>query len=67
MVKAVGNVVTDKSAMDTSGVCDPVWIHTEPYSNRPKFAALSGDMECDVCIVGSGISGISTAYELVKR
>lgn len=67
MVSAVGKVVDDKSAMDTSGICDPVWIHTEPYSNRPRFSPLEKDLECDVCVIGSGISGVSTAYELVKR
>lgn len=53
--------------MLTSGAEDPVWIHTEPYSNRPRFPKLSEDLETEVCIVGSGISGISIAYELVKR
>jgi len=24
-------------------------------------------MEADVCVIGSGITGVSTAYELVKR
>lgn len=62
-----GIVEHEKSAFDTSGVTDPVWIHTEPYSNRPKFDTLKADMECDVCIIGSGITGVSTAYELVKR
>jgi len=53
--------------MRTSGSTDPVWIHTEPYSNRSHYPALNKDIEVDVAIVGSGISGISTAYELVKR
>jgi len=53
--------------MGTSGETDAVWIHKEPYSNRPKFPKLSQDLETDVCIVGSGISGISIAYELVTR
>lgn len=53
--------------MHTSGANDPVWVHKEPYSNRPKFPKLTKDIETDVCIIGSGISGISTAYELVIR
>jgi glycine/D-amino acid oxidase-like deaminating enzyme/nitrite reductase/ring-hydroxylating ferredoxin subunit len=53
--------------MRTSGETDPVWIHTEPYSNRPKFPQLKQDLETDVCVIGSGISGISIAYELVIR
>lgn len=54
-------------AQITSGALDSVWIHTDPYSNRPKFDALSKDIETDVCIVGSGIAGMSIAYELVAR
>jgi glycine/D-amino acid oxidase-like deaminating enzyme/nitrite reductase/ring-hydroxylating ferredoxin subunit len=53
--------------MRTSGETDAVWIHKEPYSNRPKFNKLDRDLETDVCIIGSGISGISIAYELVTR
>jgi glycine/D-amino acid oxidase-like deaminating enzyme len=51
----------------TSGETDPVWIHTEPYSYRPSFPKLEENIETDVCIVGAGIAGIQTAYELVKR
>ena len=32
-----------------------------------KAGPLAGDEECDVAVVGSGIAGISTAYELCKR
>lgn len=56
-----------KHAMHTSGETDPVWIHKMPYSNIPTFSKLDRDLETDVCIVGAGISGISTAYELVTR
>ncbi|KAF7193857.1 putative Rieske 2Fe-2S iron-sulfur protein YhfW [Pseudocercospora fuligena] len=51
----------------TSGFTEPVWVHTEPYSNRPEFSKLNRDVETDVAIVGSGISGIQSAYELVTR
>lgn len=54
-------------ALKTSGENDPVWIHKEPYSNRPRFPKLNKDLETDVCVIGSGIAGISTAYELVTR
>lgn len=53
--------------MRTSGETDAVWVHSEPYSNRPQFSKLDKNLETDVCIVGSGISGISTAYELVTQ
>ena len=54
-------------AMKTSGDTDAVWVQTEPYSHRPKFPKLDKDVSADVCIIGSGIVGISTAFELVKR
>lgn len=53
--------------MKTSGETDAVWVHTEPYSNRPGFSKLTQDRETDVCVIGAGITGISTAYELVTR
>ena len=53
--------------MKTSGETDPVWIHRDPYSNRPQFPKLTKDLETEVCVIGGGISGISTAYELVSR
>ena len=53
--------------MVTSGETDPVWIHKEPYSRYPQFSKLTKDLHTDVCVVGSGIAGISTAYELVTR
>lgn len=60
-------VADPKQFMRTSGETDAVWIHTDPYSNRPQFSKLDRDLETDVCIIGSGISGISIAYELVTR
>eukprot|EP01053_Blabericola_migrator_P008422 Blabericola_migrator_1__8421@NODE_438_length_8472_cov_502_790006_g344_i0_p1_GENE_NODE_438_length_8472_cov_502_790006_g344_i0NODE_438_length_8472_cov_502_790006_g344_i0_p1_ORF_typecomplete_len541_score84_75DAO/PF01266_24/6_2e42Rieske/PF00355_26/4_4e03Rieske/PF00355_26/1e13Pyr_redox_3/PF13738_6/9_1e06Pyr_redox_3/PF13738_6/0_023Pyr_redox_2/PF07992_14/1_8e05Pyr_redox_2/PF07992_14/7_4NAD_binding_8/PF13450_6/1_1e06FAD_binding_3/PF01494_19/3_6e06Thi4/PF01946_17/4e06NAD_binding_9/PF13454_6/0_0064NAD_bin len=51
----------------TSGSNDSVWVHKDPYSNRPSFPKLTEDVETSVCIVGAGIVGISLAYELVRR
>ncbi|TDZ46106.1 putative Rieske 2Fe-2S iron-sulfur protein YhfW [Colletotrichum trifolii] len=53
----------------TSGATDAVWVHNDNYANRPgpDVKALTGDIEADVCIVGSGIAGVSIAYELVTR
>jgi glycine/D-amino acid oxidase-like deaminating enzyme/nitrite reductase/ring-hydroxylating ferredoxin subunit len=32
----------------------------------PDSAPLQGDRECDVAVIGSGIAGMSTAYELAR-
>jgi len=53
--------------MATSGETEPVWVHTEPYSNRPKFSQLKQNTSADVCVIGSGIAGIQSAFELIKR
>lgn len=54
-------------AMSTSGETLPVWTHLQPFSSLPKFSSLTHDLETDTVIVGAGIAGIQTAYELVKR
>ncbi len=33
----------------------------------PSFPALTEDTECDVAVIGGGITGLTTAYELTKR
>ncbi|QMW37016.1 hypothetical protein G4B11_000252 [Aspergillus flavus] len=38
-----------------------------PSSKYPHFETLSHDVETEVCIIGSGIAGISIAYELIIR
>lgn len=53
----------------TSGHTQPVWIATEPYtsSSRPAFPKLDRSVSADVVVVGAGITGISAAYECVRR
>jgi glycine/D-amino acid oxidase-like deaminating enzyme len=63
----MATTTSPKHFMATSGETEPVWIHTDPRSNRPTFPKLSSNIEADVCVIGSGISGIQSAYELVKR
>ncbi|TMJ79362.1 MAG: FAD-binding oxidoreductase, partial [Alphaproteobacteria bacterium] len=41
-----------------------LWMNTEV---APTAKALGGDETADVVIVGSGIAGLSTAYELSRR
>jgi len=40
-----------------------LWMQSEP---APAAAALKGDLACDTVIVGAGIAGLSTAYELSR-
>jgi NADPH-dependent 2,4-dienoyl-CoA reductase/sulfur reductase-like enzyme len=49
-----GNSMTSKS----------LWMS---IAVAPQAITLQGDERCDVVIVGSGIAGLSTAYELSKR
>jgi hypothetical protein len=66
-LRIMSTTTDPKHALATSGETEPVWIHTEPYSERPTFPILSQDVKTDICIIGSGISGIQSAYELIKR
>jgi glycine/D-amino acid oxidase-like deaminating enzyme len=46
-----------------SGSSLPLWSP----AGVPLAARLEADAEADVCVVGAGIAGLSTAYELVLR
>lgn len=45
-------------------VSTSLWMDTKI---SPDAGELKGDARCDVAVVGSGIAGLSTAYELCKR
>ena len=47
----------------SSGATTSPWMAT---AQVPDFPPLAEDAECDVCIVGAGIAGITTAYTLTK-
>jgi glycine/D-amino acid oxidase-like deaminating enzyme/nitrite reductase/ring-hydroxylating ferredoxin subunit len=47
---------------DTSGKNIPAWFN---HVNRPEYPTLNQDVTTDVCIVGGGIAGLTTAYCLV--
>lgn len=40
------------------------WMEVEVF---PAARRLSGDLEADVLVIGSGIAGLSCAYELLRR
>ena len=46
-----------------SGATTSPWMDT---ATVPDFPPLAEDAECDVCIVGAGIAGLSTAYTLAR-
>src|SRR5436305_9680409 len=49
---------------DGSGECISVWTATDDV---PSYPALTEDTEADVCIVGAGIAGMTTAYLLARE
>src|SRR5260221_14198532 len=53
-----------KVIANDSGSSTSVWMSTHVDERHGSFPDVS---EVDVCIVGAGIAGISTAYELVLR
>jgi glycine/D-amino acid oxidase-like deaminating enzyme/nitrite reductase/ring-hydroxylating ferredoxin subunit len=46
-----------------SGTTTSAWMAT---AEIPGFPPLAEDAECDVCIVGAGIAGLTTAYRLAR-
>jgi heterodisulfide reductase subunit A-like polyferredoxin len=38
-----------------------LWMEIAP----PRYSALTADAEADVLVIGGGIAGLSTAYELI--
>ncbi|HTM47358.1 MAG TPA: FAD-dependent oxidoreductase [Bryobacteraceae bacterium] len=46
------------------GKTSSVWM---AESDVPRYESLSEDLETDVCIVGAGIAGLSTAYQLLQE
>ncbi|RJQ76463.1 MAG: FAD-dependent oxidoreductase [Desulfobacteraceae bacterium] len=48
-----------------SGQTVSIWMKTSPPAQA--FASLAGDVRCDVCIIGAGIAGMTTAYLLARE
>lgn len=38
---------------------ESLWVST---ATVPKFAPLNSDFNCNICVIGAGISGLTTAY-----
>lgn len=43
---------------------DSLWI--DSVKNFDEYSSLNENLECDVCIVGAGIFGVTCAYYLSK-
>lgn len=59
---AGGGAAATVAGMDThAGSSTSIWMAT---ASRPEFPPLTTNVSADVCIVGAGIAGLSTAYRL---
>lgn len=54
---------TSNSNSNTIAPTDTLWGAT---ATLPRFAPLHGDASADVCVIGAGIAGLSTAYMLLR-
>ncbi len=52
-------------ANDFAGKHAPSWYHAT--SNAPTYPTLTEDISCDVCVIGAGYTGLSTALHLKKQ
>lgn len=48
----------------TNGTSTSIWMAT---ATVPEFPPLAGDLKADVCVVGAGIAGLTTAYLLSRE
>jgi glycine/D-amino acid oxidase-like deaminating enzyme/nitrite reductase/ring-hydroxylating ferredoxin subunit len=49
--------------LSDTGYTDSLWMRTAPLRLPPP---LDGDIRADVCVIGAGIAGITTAYLLAR-
>ncbi len=47
------------------GKTTSAWVAAAPQA--PSYPPLSSDQTCDVCVVGAGIAGLTTAYLLARE
>jgi len=48
----------------TNGASQSIWMAT---ASVPEFPPIPGDCEADVCVIGGGIAGMTTAYLLARE
>ena len=56
----------DKKGTDSSQLVESLWLDTVPESLTPR-RSLGASTDVDVAIVGAGLTGLWTAYELLGR
>src|SRR4029078_6100496 len=47
----------------TSGQQKSLWLRTQ---QQPVFSPLSGNISTNVCVIGGGLAGLTTAYMLAR-
>ncbi|MEO0343145.1 MAG: FAD-binding oxidoreductase [Pseudomonadota bacterium] len=52
-------------ANDRQGQYPPSWYHATA-NTLPEFPSAKGSLSCDVCIIGAGFTGVSTALHLAE-
>jgi len=45
----------------------PQSYYADAAEHLDRFPSATGDLDCDVCVVGAGFTGLSTAYHLAQR
>ena len=53
-----------ENKMKSSGAMTSIWMATVDIPSRPT---LNEDMAADVCVIGAGIAGLTTAYLLADE
>lgn len=54
------------TANDKPGAYPPSY-YAQTAEHLERFPEAAGELDCDVCVVGAGFTGLSTAYHLAKR
>ena len=56
----------DKAIYDFNTPIKSYWEDVSHF-DQSRFPKLVGDHSCDVCVIGGGFTGISTAYHVAKK